>query len=116
MRGFELDIDFLVHLHHLVIHGWLSKNVAIFVTPIDFNLLFRCNYVWYGMVLVLVLIWYGVIWYSYWYGIDICIDMVLLLLLVFVLEVHYATQFGFYAPGPNFPHIPVWLEETSCNL
>jgi hypothetical protein len=68
MRGFELDIDILVPLHHLVIHGWLSKNVAIFITPIDFNLLFRCNYVWYGMVLVLVLVlvWYGIVWYWYW--------------------------------------------------
>jgi hypothetical protein len=39
-----------------------DKNVlveaTIFIIPIEFNLLFRCNYVWYGMVLVLVLVWY----------------------------------------------------------
>jgi hypothetical protein len=84
MCGFELDIDILVTLHHLVIHSWLSKNVAIFITPIDFNLLFRCNYVWYGMVLVLVLVWYG-------------IGNGIVLVLVLVLEVRYATHFGFYA-------------------
>jgi hypothetical protein len=38
------------------------------------------------------------------------------MVLVLVLEVRYATQFGFYAPGPNWPHIPKWLEEVSCNL
>jgi hypothetical protein len=62
MREFKLDIDIFIPLHHLVIHGWLSKNVAIFITPIDFNLLFRCNYVWYGIA------WYdigiGMVWYS----------------------------------------------------
>jgi len=109
MHGFELDIDIFLPLHHLVIHGWLSKNVAIFINPIDFNLLFRCNYVWYGMVLVLVLVWYGIVWYWYWYGNGIGIDKVL------VLEVRYATQFGFYAPRPNWPHIPEWLEEASFN-
>jgi hypothetical protein len=67
--------------------------------------------VWYGMVLVLV--WYGIVWYGIGIGIGIGIDMVLVLVLV--LEVRYATQFGFYAPRPNWPHIPEWLEEASCN-
>jgi hypothetical protein len=25
----------------------------------------------------------------------------------------YATRFGFYALGPNWPHVPEWLEEAS---
>jgi hypothetical protein len=29
------------------------------------------------------------------------------------MEVRYATQFGFYAPGPNWPHILEWIEEAS---
>jgi hypothetical protein len=27
----------------------------------------------------------------------------------------YAARFGFYAPGPNWPHVLEWLEEVSCN-
>ena len=27
----------------------------------------------------------------------------------------YAAQFGFYALGPNWPHVLEWLEEASCN-
>jgi hypothetical protein len=66
MRGFELDIDILVPLHHLVIHGWLSKNVAICITPIDFNLLFRCNYVWYGIGNCIGMVWYSIVLVLVW--------------------------------------------------
>ena len=30
-------------------------------------------------------------------------------------ELCYATRFGFYAPGPNWPHVIEWPEEVSCN-
>jgi hypothetical protein len=30
-------------------------------------------------------------------------------------KVCYDARFGFYAPKPNWPHVPEWLEEASCN-
>jgi hypothetical protein len=33
-----------------------------------------------------------------------------------IMKHPYATQFIFYVPGPNWPHVSEWIEETSCNL
>ena len=30
-------------------------------------------------------------------------------------KLHYAAQFGFYAPGPNWTHVLEWLEEAIRN-
>jgi hypothetical protein len=32
-----------------------------------------------------------------------------------VTELRYSARFGFYAPGPNWPHVPEWLDEENYN-